>query len=107
MTTDERKEKIKICLQSGMTIKQWCKIEGIGYSTFLRWRKLYPDESAAGEAQEWVTINAASPEIKKETGLPDEPKITIRKGSWEIGIKEGASAELLMKVLKMVEASCC
>ena len=93
---------IKERMDSGMTIKQWCKERNIKESQYYYWLKiLRRDEADAAEqnaeAMPFVELPVICQEQEARLG---RPAAVIRKGDIAIEITESASAGFIAKIME-------
>ena len=83
----ECSERIRACRNSGMSVREWCKENGIALSTYYhQQRKVYETmKTAAGEES---PIEFAEISIPTQTKTP---AVTIRIGEAEVDIYAGAA----------------
>jgi hypothetical protein len=92
MGAAEWKKVIEECHASGISIKSWCKQQGVTYSSYQYWAK-----KLKNQPQQWAQVQAlpkANAEIKIHCG-----KITI-------AIEDKVSLELLADIFRVVNDLC-
>lgn len=68
-TREMRLRQVERCLGSGMTIKEWCRLNNVAQSTFYVWLKVYREESR-GQAKsngDWIELKRQ--EVKDSKAL--------------------------------------
>lgn len=106
---DEAKRQLVLEFRrSGMKMKAWCKIRGIGFSTFKRW--LYkqrigdplptqsPESKVAASPVSWSRVDI-EPAIKQRTALAESSAIRIDAGHVSIHLPYETPVELVKAVL--------
>ena len=89
--------RVADCRNSGLTVKTWCKENGICEQTYYKWQKrLY---EMALEQQE-VRFAEVTPMQPMRSGTP---AITVRIGSAEAEISNGADAATIEAVLRVLK----
>ena len=97
-------------VDSGMTIRAYCKAKGMGLNTYFYWQKklreaaalqlaaaAQPDQSQAMIPCGWATVSPA------EEAAPTQPQgLTLRIGGAEIELRQGYDETLLASVCKML-----
>ena len=125
-----RREQVERCLSTtGMTIKEWCKLNGVAQSTMYYWmsrfRKEEPELFEGPNAGEWVEITresiAARTALAKRgedavpatasvaaaaapgSGTPIGPTaVVVRVNGADVIVPEGASEPHVASVLRAV-----
>ena len=102
--------RVMECRNSGMTVKAWCADKGISPCTYYRWQKRVWDRNINGVPQTGSTsaiplIQFAQVEAPACMEKPSEADVVLRKGSWEVEIRNSASPDLLNRVLRAVNRS--
>lgn len=93
---------IKERMDSGMTIKEWCRERNIKESQYYYWLKTLREEKAEGmgrelQASPFVELPAACPGQKL---LEERAAAVIRKGDISIEITESATAGFIAKIME-------
>ena len=129
-TRSMRREQVERCLSTtGMTIKEWCKLNGVAPSTMYYWmsrfRKEEPELFGGPNAGEWVEITresiAARTALAKRgeaavpatasvaaaaapgSGTPTGPAaVVVRVNGADVIVPEGASEPHVASVLRAV-----
>lgn len=86
----EWKKVIEECHTSGISIKSWCKQQGIKYSSYQYWARKIKNQS-----QRWAQVQQTLPETNTEIKI-------LCKSILTIAVKDKVSLELLEDVLKVV-----
>ncbi len=97
--------RIAECRSSGMSVKTWCKAQGISVQTYYRWEKRIVTEvtqqmSLPAPTQAGLLMRV-NPETlpSGETGITSSG-ITIRHGESVISLPAGSSAEAVADLVK-------
>lgn len=97
------RQRIEAFYESGMSVRAWCRAQGIKEHQARYWlRRFSPARQAAEEtAGEWVSVSV----------WPDEPAleddlVVVRIGRASIEVRPGFDAELLVDVVKALSAAC-
>ena len=97
MEAEVWKEKLAECQASGKTNEEWCKEQGIPYSTYRYWKGKLTQKN---QVQQWAEVK-----------LPETPsrakEIHLHCGKWNIAVGEEFSPGLLADVLRVVDRVCC
>ena len=80
-TRKMRFRQVERCLDSGMQIRQWCKLNKVPESTFYGWLKIYREQSGGKEKsnRDWIELsrqeikNAHALAVKTNGALLPEP----------------------------------
>lgn len=97
--------RIAECRSSGMSVRAWCKEQGITIQTYYRWEKRFVTEAtrqlslpAPTQAGMLMRVNpdALPNEHENSTGSG----ITIRHGESVIALPAGSSAEAIVDLVK-------
>ncbi len=94
-------ERIASCRNSGMSVREWCKVNGIAPSTY------YNQQRKVFEASKSSAVNEQKPQFT-EIRLPKQshmPTATIRIGDLEADIYAGADEETI-RTICLVLKSC-
>ena len=94
-------ERIASCRNSGMSVREWCKVNGIPPSTY------YNQQRKVFEASKSSAVNEQKPQFT-EIRLPKQshmPTDTIRIGDLEADIYPGADEETI-RTICLVLKSC-
>lgn len=73
-TREMRLRQVERCLDSGMTIKEWCRLNNVAPSTLYVWLKVYREESQ-GQAKshgDWIELTRQ--EVKDSKALAIKSK---------------------------------
>lgn len=107
----EWKEKVALCRSSGMSVRGWCREQGIAYKTYYYWEK----EVLSEAGRQAVALNGVENRFVEVPALPEsisvserEPvlvaKLRIKSGELEIYAgAETAMLEMLVRVLRDAE----
>lgn len=103
---------VQECAHSGKSKREWCRENGITYSTFMRWQRRIRDE-LAGELlapQEIVPVQVELPEqasrwstgtaLAKAAPAGCEEGIEIRTGNIHIRLPKNTPADYLARLVK-------
>ena len=112
MTSAELKHRAKLqewsariqnCRSSGLSVRAWCRQEGINASTYYRWERelLTAADQAPCSAVPAVTF-AEMPEPKKMSRNVSERCATLRIGSASLDIYPGCDAEQLKMLVELL-----
>ena len=104
-------ERVTACRSSGLSVKAWCRQEGICVQTYYRWEREVVGRVSTKEAQESRELSIKS----GGTGIAatfEEVPITmyakternrliavVKSGQTEVELYEGASEELLSAII--------
>lgn len=93
---------IKERMDSGMTIKEWCRERNIRESQYYYWLKaLRRDEAdAAGRGSGAVPFVELPAICQGQAAAADRPAAVIRKGGISIEITESASPGFIARILE-------
>ncbi len=58
----EWEERVKDCRSSGRSVKEWCKVKGIGYQTYYRWEREVTNHASIQKVRQ----EAATEPVKAE-----------------------------------------
>ncbi len=92
------------CCNSGLTVVQWCKQEGLSPATYQYRRKQVMDaleEQALPKQNLFVPLT-----VDTECTVRDQAAITIRMGRIEVAIETGVDASTLTTVLETIDRLC-
>ncbi len=85
-------QRVAECRQSGLSVRQWCNVQGINPKTYYHWqRKLFL------MAQQQAQIEFASvPVLQPDT----EPSVvaTLRNGDLVVDLYRGADCEVIQAI---------
>lgn len=101
-----RREQVERYLATGMTVKEWCSINGVSASTMYYWmarlRKEEPGLFGDPTCGEWMELSRGS--IAARTALAVRPAgaLVVRIGVADVVVPEGASEAHLSMVLREV-----
>lgn len=98
MGADEWKRVIEECHASGISIKSWCRQQGITYSSYQYWSKKLKNRN-----QQWAQVQA----LPKAHLTKGNAEIKIHCGKITIDIDDKVSLQLLADVLRVVNDLCC
>jgi transposase-like protein len=100
-------------VESGMTIRSFCKAKGMGLNTYFYWQKKLREAAvsqmaAAAQPEQqalvpsgWATVSPA------EETAPAQPQgLTLRVGGAEIEVRPGYDEVLLASVIKTLSRPC-
>lgn len=88
-------KRITECKTSGMTTSEWCTENGIGIKTYYYWHKKI--HKMVNEQQ------AAFYEVPVSTGPSGSPAATIRIGTMQADIFQGADAETIKAICQAMK----
>lgn len=93
---------IKERMDSGMTIKEWCRERNVKESQYYYWLKtLRRDEADAAEQDPGAAPFVELPAIfQGQAAASGRPAAVIRKGGVSIEITESASPRFIAKILE-------
>ena len=94
-------------VDSGMTIRAYCKAKGMGLNTYFYWQKKLREAaaqqlSAAAQAgQQGLVPSGWAPVSSAEEMVPEqESGLTLRVGGVEVQVRQGFDEALLASVCK-------
>lgn len=94
---------IKERMDSGMTIKEWCRERDIKESQYYYWLKTLREEEANGMGQERQALPFVELPVACSGQIPKERAAAIiRKGDIFIEITESATAGFIAKIMEAV-----
>ena len=97
----EWSERIASCRNSGMSVREWCKVNGISPSTYYnQQRKVFEASRSAAESDQKPQFTEIRIPKKSHT-----PSATIRIGDMEADIYSGADEETI-RTICLVLKSC-
>lgn len=97
--------RIAECRSSGMSVRAWCKEQGIAIQTYYRWEKRFVTEATRQLSLPAPTQAGMLMRVKPDA-LPNEHEnstgsgITIRHGESVIALPAGSSAEAIADLVK-------
>ena len=116
-TYEERERLIKEYQESGSPPKSWSESKGIAYSTFRGWLRQSEQQSntemPAVKPQQteqpvsWAALTATPVNLPEPAISQRQGQISLTRESWTISIENSFDAELLAKVMKVVNRVCC
>ena len=90
-------ERVSACRSSGLSVKTWCRENGISEQTYYKWqRRLY--ELAQNQQGNRFA------EITPQTGNHNGIAVTVQLGSVELSVYNGADATTVEAVLRAVKS---
>ena len=114
----EWSSQIKAQSESGMTVREWCDITGIGYKNFYRRRKcvqeelleILEDNGKKSKVSDLAIMNENRLPVKNESpvitpvNIPQTKgaALTVWIGHYAVDIQNGAEAGTIDQVLKVV-----
>ena len=93
------------CRSSGMTVKAWCKAQGVSIKTYYYWEKRVVAKANEQAALPGMTQSRLLMQVNPET-MPDNDTgttlsaITIRHGESAIALPAGSSMESIAELVK-------
>lgn len=108
---EEWKSIISECRTSGMTVKAWCKANGIVEQTYYRNLKLLREEMLENLPAPLEANTCENPTVFKklevQTSLPDtKAAVIIHLGSATVEVNEGTSQQTIQAVLLALQNIC-
>ncbi len=106
MSKQERLEnwtaRIAACRGSGMTVREWCRENGLSEKTYYYWqRRLFDTLSQQREADRPAFAEITPPTIKR---LDSGVAVTVRISGAEADIHVGADAVTVETVLRVLKS---
>ena len=95
----EWSQRISDCKNSGMSVKDWCKVNGIPLSTYYnQQRKVFEAVKSAEENKDKTQF--------AEICMPQRgtPTVTIRIGDAEADIYPGADEETIRTIIRVLKS---
>ena len=90
-------ERVSACRSSGLSVKTWCRENGISEQTYYKWqRRLY---ELAQEEREGCFA-----EITPIRRTPGSIAVTVQIGGAELAVHNGADAATVEAVLRAVKS---
>lgn len=91
---------IQQCRASGLSIREWCRQNGVGESTFYKWQRTLREKMVAqSESIPALVPISTKDNASPETSDPECPICICFHGA-DIKIKNSASPDLIHAVLK-------
>ena len=101
----EWRNRIGECRNSGQTIKEWCRENHICVKTYYKWQRIIWDVETEDRAIEPIKTGGIEfveiPQIRMESDF-HQAEIVIRKGNWQIELKNNANPALIKQIMQMV-----
>ena len=123
-----RREQVERCLSTTMTIKDWCKLNGVPASTMYRWmaifRKEEPELFGRPNATEWIEVTresiaartalakregtavpadtASGKTVAGPDGAPAGSAVVVRLNGADVVVPDGAAERHVASVLRAV-----
>lgn len=99
----EWSQRVTECRESGMTVKDWCKANGIAVSTYYKQQRAVFEaaKNMSGETKstvEFTEIRFPKPERSRT------PAVTIRIGEAEADIYAGADEEMIRTICQVLKS---
>ena len=94
--TSQWAERIACCRNSGLSVKDWCKQEGLSENAYFYWQRKVRQESRSDETQ-FVEVTS---------GRHQKPKVaaTIQAKGIHIEIHTGADQETISALLQGIQS---
>ena len=97
--------RIAECRSSGMSVRAWCKGQGIAIQTYYRWEKRFVTEatrqlSLPGATQAGMLMRVNPDALPNEHENSTGSGISIRHGESVIALPAGSSAEAVADLVK-------
>ena len=89
--------RVADCRSSGLTVKAWCKENGICEQTYYKWQKRLYEMTLERQEVQFAEVTPVRP-VGSETAA-----ITVRIGSAEAEISNGADAATIEAVLRVLK----
>ena len=107
--TEQWKQRILECQASGMTVRSWCKQQGVAEQTYYRYLKILRQELC--DSLPVPVQEAAKPvqfsKLEVTAPLPDtKAAVIIRLPNATLEINEGASQQTVQAVLLALQSVC-
>ena len=102
VTADRWRALIRERMDSGMTIKDWCRERNIKEPQYYYWLKIlrHKEADAAEHSIETTPFVELPLVCQEQECRPDRPAAVIRKGDISIEITESASAGFLARIME-------
>ena len=90
-------ERVSACRNSGLSVKTWCRENGVSEQTYYKWqRRLYE----LAQNQQENRFAEVTPPALNRSGIA----ITIQIGGTELAVHNGADAATVEAVLRAVKS---
>ncbi len=90
-------ERVSACRRSGLSVKTWCRENGVSEQTYYKWqRRLYE----LTQNQQENRFAEVTPPALKRSGIA----VTVQCGGVELAIHNGADAATVEAVLRAVKS---
>ena len=90
-------ERVSECRNSGLSVKTWCRENGVSEQTYYKWqRRLY--ELAQNQAEN--RFAEITPQAKNRSGIA----VTVQIGGVELAVHNSADAATVEAVLRAVKS---
>lgn len=95
----EWSRRVEVCRNSGQTVSQWCKENGVAVSTYYAWqRKVFQAVTARAEVSfAEVPVYSAAPVLGSRAGV-------IHAGELEIELSSGANAATIQAIIQALRS---
>ena len=106
---EQWRQRITECRSSGMSVKSWCKLNGLCEQTYYKYLKRFRQEMCNA-----LPVPAAAPEkpvafkkLEVMSPLPDaKAAVIIRLSNATLEVNEGASQQTVQAVLLALQSVC-
>lgn len=90
-------ERVSACRSSGLSVKTWCRENGVSEQTYYKWqRRLYE----LAQNQKENRFAEITPQAVKRSGIA----VTVQFGAVELAVHNGADAATVEAVLRAVKS---
>ncbi len=91
-------ERISECRNSGLSVKTWCKGNGICEQTYYRWQKRLFELAKVQQAVQFAEVTPAQPVRSGNVA------VTVRVAGAEADVYSGADAAAVETVLRILKS---
>lgn len=111
MTDAERRafwrKRVAAYHESGLTVAEWCRRNDVREGQMRRWIKRIAEESEPARAQarepRWLVVDV---EDKTARAASQGGTITLRIGNVSVDVRPDFDADLLCRVIQVLNATC-
>ena len=90
-------ERVSACRNSGLSVKTWCRENGVSEQTYYKWQRRLYELAQNQQENRFAEITAPA---KNRSGIA----VTVQFGGVELAVHNGADAATVEAVLRAVKS---
>lgn len=102
--SEQWRNHIKTCTDSGMSIKSWCKANNLSPYQYHYWKSKFnkTKSNSSEESPQWAPLIADAPRVAQPRNTP----IMLQVGDFNLKLTQGFDKQALIELINLLDSLC-